>query len=70
LLPWHLLTAVAAAVLCSREPFLGLAAVLTVLALLSYFVTFAGAAVLMALVLGLFWLMERLRQVRPSERAI
>jgi MYXO-CTERM domain-containing protein len=68
LLPWHLLTVVASAVLCAREPFLGLAAVLTVLALLSYFVTFAGAAVLMGLVLGAFWLMERLRQGRPSER--
>jgi hypothetical protein len=67
LLPWHLLTVVASAVLCGREPFLGLAVVLTVLALLSYFVTFTGAAVLMGLVLGALWLMERLRQVRPSE---
>ena len=68
--PWHLLTVVACAILCGREPFLGLAAVLTVLALLSYFVTFTGAAVLLGLVLGVFWLMERLRQVIRSERAL
>jgi hypothetical protein len=70
LLPWHLLTVIASAVLCAREPFLGLAVVLSVLALLSYFVTFAGATVLMGLILGALWLMERLRRVRPSERVI
>lgn len=55
LLPWHLLIAIVLAVLCGREPFLGVAVVLTVLGLASYFLTFGVATVGIALVAGAVW---------------
>ncbi len=62
--PWHLLLVIALAVICGREPFLLAAVVLTVLAMLSYFLTFAMATVMVCLVVGTLWLM---RHFRPQE---
>ena len=66
--PWHLLLVIALAVVCGREPFLLAAVVLTVLAMLSYFLTFAVAAVMLCLVAGTLWLMRRFN--RGSSREI
>ena len=57
--PWHLLTVIALGVLCGREPFAAAAVGLTLLAMLSYFLTFAVATVMCALVAGALWLMRR-----------
>jgi len=58
--PWHLLLVIALAVVCGREPFLLAAVVLTVLAMLSYFLTFAVATLMLCLIVGVLWLMRRL----------
>jgi len=50
--PWHLLTVVVLGILCDREPFVLTAVVLTVLGMLSYFLTFAIAAVALLLVVA------------------
>ena len=60
LLPWHLATVIVLGVVCGREPFLSAAVILTVLAMLSYFLTFAGATVLLAVLLATLWLLRRL----------
>ncbi len=59
LLPWHLLTVVGLGLLCRREPFLCAAVVLTALALLSYFLTFAVATLMVGAVVGAVWLLRR-----------
>jgi hypothetical protein len=61
LLPWHLLTVVALAVLRGRQPWLAWAVVLTVLALASYFLTFAVATLGAAVVAAAVWLLRRSR---------
>jgi hypothetical protein len=58
--PWHLLTVIVLGILCGREPFVAAAVVLTVLALLSYFLTFAVATVMLGLVAGVLWAMRRI----------
>lgn len=60
LLPWHLLTVIACGIVRGREPFLALAVGLTVLAMLSYFVTFAIASVMLIAVLTALWALRRL----------
>jgi hypothetical protein len=66
--PWHLLLVIALAVICGREPFLLAAVVLTVLAMLSYFLTFAVATLMCGLVVALLWLLRRLgdRRIPPG----
>lgn len=59
LLPWHLLSVVALGLLCERRGFVVAAAAISVLALLSYFLTFAVAALLFAAVAGALWLLRR-----------
>jgi len=60
LLPWHLLVIIAVGLITGREPFVLAAVGLTVLALLSYFLTFAVATVMLAVVVGTVWMMRRL----------
>ena len=64
LLPWHLLTVIACGIVCGREPFLALAVALTVLAMLSYFLTFAIASVTLIAVLAALWALRRLPTMR------
>jgi len=59
LFPWHLLTVVALGLLCERRGFVVAAAAISILALLSYFLTFAVAAVLFAAVGAALWLLRR-----------
>jgi hypothetical protein len=58
--PWHLLLVITLAIVCGREPFLLAAVVLTVLAMLSYFLTFAVATLMLCLIVGVLWSMRRL----------
>lgn len=67
--PWHLLPVIALAVICGREPFLLAAVVLTLLALLSYFLTFAVATVTLCLVAGALWLMRHFHRGNYGEIA-
>ncbi|HEX7409450.1 MAG TPA: hypothetical protein VF515_17615 [Candidatus Binatia bacterium] len=57
--PWHLLGVIAFGVICGREPFLLAAVVLTVLAVLSYFLTFAVATLMLGAVVAALWLLRR-----------
>ncbi|MBI4518989.1 MAG: hypothetical protein HY699_24625 [Deltaproteobacteria bacterium] len=59
--PWHLLPVITLALVCGREPFTLVAVVLTVLALLSYALTFAIAALTLGGVAGSLWLLRRWR---------
>lgn len=61
LFPWHLVTVITLGVMCARQPFVGIAAVLTVVAMLSYFLTFAVATALLGVLVGALWLVRRLR---------
>jgi hypothetical protein len=63
LLPWHLLSAIVFGLVAGREPFLLAAVVLTVLALLSYFLTFAVATLMLGAVLGALWLLRHSQTV-------
>ena len=63
LLPWHLLSAIVLGLVAGREPFLLAAVVLTVLALLSYFLTFAVATLMLGVVLGALWLLRHSQTV-------
>jgi hypothetical protein len=65
LLPWHLLTVVVLAVLAGREPFVMAGVTLTLLALLSYLVTFAVATLMLLLPLSSIAL---LRWARSPQR--
>ena len=69
LMPWHLVTAVACGILCRREPFVLAAVVLTILGMLSYFLTFAVAALMLGAVSAAVWLLRQLRRatVRRSD---
>jgi hypothetical protein len=58
LLPWHLLTVIGLAVLCRREPFLLAGVVLTVLGLLSYFLTFAVATLMLGVIVATLWMLR------------
>ena len=60
--PWHLLTVITMSILTGREPFIGLGVVLSILALLSNFVTFAVATLMFGAVAGALWLMRRPRK--------
>jgi hypothetical protein len=53
------LTVVATSILSGREPFIRIGVVLSVLALLSNFLTFAIATLLVLLVVVAVWLMRR-----------
>jgi hypothetical protein len=57
--PWHLLTVIALGIVSGEEPFVIAAMALTVLGMLSYFLTFAVATVLLALVVAALWLLRR-----------
>ena len=57
--PWHLLVVVVLGILSAEEPFVLIAVLLTVLGLLSYFLTFAVAALLLILIAGALWLLRR-----------
>jgi hypothetical protein len=57
--PWHLLGVIAFGVICAREPFLLAAVVLTVLAVLSYFLTFTVATLMVGAVVAALWLLRR-----------
>ena len=57
--PWHLLTIIALGVVCGREPFVLAAVVATVLALLSYFLTFAVSTLMFIMLVVALWLMRR-----------
>jgi hypothetical protein len=57
--PWHLLSVIAFALLCGHEPFVVAAVGLTVLGLLSYFLTFAIATVMLVSTLGAVWVLRR-----------
>ena len=59
LFPWHLLSVVALGLLCERRAFVVAAAAISLLALLSYFLTFAVAALLFAAVAAALWLLRR-----------
>ncbi|MGD0949344.1 MAG: hypothetical protein ABSA52_18190 [Candidatus Binatia bacterium] len=61
--PWHLLLVVALAVISGREFFVLSAVVLTVLGLLSYFLTFAVATLMLGLILGALWLLRHSQTV-------
>ena len=61
--PWHLLSVIVLGVVCAREPFVLAAVALTVLALLSYFLTFAVATLMLGLVLGALWLLRHSQAV-------
>ena len=63
LLPWHLLSAIVFGLVAGREPFVLAAVVLTVLALLSYFLTFAVATLMLGVVLGALWLLRHSQTV-------
>jgi hypothetical protein len=62
--PWHLLTVIACALVSGREPHLRVAVVLTLLALLSYFLTFAVATAMLTMIVASLWLMRKLRPAR------
>jgi len=61
--PWHLVTVIVVGILCAREPFVLTAIVLTVLGMLSYYLTFAIAALALLLAVAalaaLRWLSGR-----------
>jgi hypothetical protein len=59
LFPWHLLTVVTFGLLCERRSFAVAAAAISLLALLSYFLTFAVGALMFAAVAGALWLLRR-----------
>jgi hypothetical protein len=59
LLPWHLLVVTALGLVCARRIFALSAAAVTVLSLLSYFLTFGVAALMLALALGSILLLRR-----------
>jgi alpha-1,6-mannosyltransferase len=61
LFPWHLLTVVGLGLVCERRPFVIAAAAISVLALLSYFLTFAVGALLLAAVAAALWILRRAR---------
>jgi hypothetical protein len=56
--PWHLLTVIALGVVSAEQPFVLTTVALTVLGMLSYFLTFAVATVLVCLVTAAVWLMR------------
>ena len=59
LLPWHLLVVVALGLVSGEERLILAAVAFTVLALLSYFVTFAIATLMGGLAVGAVWLLRR-----------
>lgn len=59
LFPWHLLTVVGLGLVCEHRPFVTAAAAISVLALLSYFLTFALSALLLAAIAAALWVLRR-----------
>jgi hypothetical protein len=59
--PWHLETVIALGLVSGREPYAGLAVLVTVLGLLSYFLTFGVATVGVIAIAGSLWVLRRLR---------
>lgn len=59
LFPWHLLTVIGIGLTCERRPFVIAAAAISIIALLSYFLTFAVSALLLAAIAAALWTLRR-----------